>query len=238
MPDKGVAIALAPDYLSPIEVTSDCNDSRHVEELGFEPAVLGPCGRSNSAEIQIAAAAHRTHPPVCGRNVVPQHCARKPFFTLTALKSGDFHEAQDKSLKPANALLSLKLRLELSTVVRICVEDPTLRCETLFHGSGTETCVLPAFWPESILRWPSVPGKRGQRLHRADPDTPVSPNSLVHRGSSVHGSPFVSNAARRGISALNTGRSSRLRCPHNYGRMHSTIAEGLRLAMETFDQRW
>ncbi len=145
----------------------------------------------------------RTHPSVCGRNVVPQHCARKPFFTLTALKSGDFHEAQDKSLKHANALLSLKIRLELSTVVRICVADPTLLPQTFFHGSRNEQLVLL----RAFLRNPFSPGRTFWRSEaggaaRADPDTPVSPHSLLHGRSSVHGLVTQARATRRHLAGM------------------------------------
>jgi hypothetical protein len=78
-----------------------------------------------------------------------------------------------ESSKPANGLLSLKFRLELLIVVRICVGDPTLRARNLFHDSRYGILAfLLAFWPTTILRWPNVPENRDRWEAPRRPDAP------------------------------------------------------------------
>ncbi len=97
VPEHAAAVAQAPDYLPPIEVTSDCNASRHAEELGFEPVVHGPCGRSNSAEESSrSGGALDAHPRFGIVMLVPQHYGRKPFFMPNSLQSKWFFSNQEK----------------------------------------------------------------------------------------------------------------------------------------------
>ena len=85
-------------------------------------------------------------------------------------------------------LFSLNLRLAVSTAVRIHVADPTLRPETFFMAPGYENCRFYGHFGPN----PFSAGRTFRRNEAGEaagrPGHPVSPNSLVHGRSSVHGS--------------------------------------------------
>ena len=94
MPENAVAIALAPDYLPP---RGDFRSQR------WQPR-RGTWFRARLSRTMWSL-------KLCRRVKSRRQCTGcTPFFTLIALNGGDFHNAQENSTEPANALFSLKLR--------------------------------------------------------------------------------------------------------------------------------